>query len=73
MAGPGIASQIEYSALEQRIMGLSAADAVERTRVAERCYADVLAGEADLTLTRDQRDQLLTLLQSVVEPPDGES
>lgn len=66
-------SQIEYDWLERRIIALSATDAVERTRLAERCYSDVLAREADCALTREQRDRLLTLLQSVVETPHDES
>jgi hypothetical protein len=71
---PRTASQDEYAALELRITRmLTETDAVERAQVADRCYVDVLAGEAARALTRDQRDQLLTLLQSVVEQPDDES
>jgi hypothetical protein len=73
MSRPRAASQDEFAAMEQRIIALPATDAVERTRLAERCYSDVLARETDRELTRDQRDQLLTLLHSVVETTGDES
>jgi len=74
MARHHAAHRDEYAALERRIIELPTdTDAVERTRVAERCYADVLASEADRALTREQRDQLLTLLQSVIETPGDDS
>jgi hypothetical protein len=64
----------EYADLERRIAALpEEADIVERRRAANRCYGDVLDGEAERYLTREQRDQLLTLLQSVVEVQGDES